>query len=92
MSSAADSIRRYRVFAGERLAVEVVGEPGVLVSSSAPPPLPGEAPVTHASMSANFRRAENEGALGLLLRNAPGLDAFLAAVRSAGYRVESVDE
>lgn len=92
MSSEAVSIRRYHVFARDRLAVEVTGRPGILVSTSVPPPLPGAAPVTHPFATASFRMAENEGELGLLLRNAPDLDAFLAAARSAGYRVEQVDE
>ncbi|MFF2775568.1 hypothetical protein ACFVU3_11720 [Streptomyces sp. NPDC058052] len=80
--------RRYRVFARDRLAAEFTDEPGVLVSTSTPPPLPGEAPVTHPFASASFRTAENEGELGRLLRNSRDLDTFLAAARAAGYRVE----
>ncbi|SIN93222.1 hypothetical protein [Agromyces cerinus] len=81
--------RRYQVFVGDQLALELRGESGILVSASAPPPLPGTAPVTHLFATAVFRMAENEGELGDLLREAADLDSFLEAVRDLGYRVET---
>ncbi|WP_139416354.1 hypothetical protein [Agromyces laixinhei] len=80
--------RRYKVFAGDQLALDLRGESGLLVSTSAPPPLPGVAPVTHPFATAVFRMAENEGELGELLREAADLDSFLDLVRARGYRVE----
>jgi hypothetical protein len=84
--------RRYQVFAGDRLALDLRGESGILVSTSAPPPLPGNAPVTHPFATAVFRMAENEAVLGELLREAADLDDFLEAVRGLGYRVESEED
>ena len=81
--------RRYQVFAGDQLALDLRGESGILVSTSAPPPLPGTAPVTHLFATAAFRMAENEGELGELLREAADLDSFLDAACALGYRVES---
>lgn len=88
MTGNAETTRRYRVFAGDRFALELRGEPGVLLSTSAPPPLPGTPPVTHPFATASFHLAEKEGELGRLLRSAPDLDSFLDAVRERGYRVE----
>lgn len=84
-------VPRYRVFADDRLALEIRGDGGVLVSMSAPPPLPGTSPVRHPFATASFRMAENEGELGRLLREAADLQAFLDAVRDLGFRVEPVD-
>lgn len=92
MNETVDSPRRYRVFAGDQLALEIRGVGGVLVSTSAPPPMPGQAPVTHPFATATFRMAENEGELGQLLRAATSLDAFLDSVASRGYRVEAAGE
>ncbi|UOE42681.1 hypothetical protein [Agromyces larvae] len=82
--------RSYRLFRGDRLVLELRGEPGILVSTSAPPPLPGAGPVTHPFATATFHTAETEGELGALLRGASDLDAFLVAAEQAGYRVERV--
>lgn len=80
--------RHLRVFRDERLALDLVGRPGILVSLSAPPPRPGEPAVTHPFATATFMTAETEGELGRLLRGADTLDAFVAATVRAGYRVE----
>ena len=71
--------------------LDLYNEPGVLVSLSAPPPLPGDQPVTHRFASASFLRPEYEGELGELLRGAESLDGFLAAVRERGYEVVEPD-
>lgn len=83
--------RGYLVYDGDQLALELREGAGVLVSLSAPPPMPGSAPVTHAFASATFRMAANEGALGALLRTASDLGAFLDQVEERGYRVERSD-
>ncbi|MDO9454719.1 hypothetical protein [Nocardioides sp.] len=79
----------YRVYRDDELVLDVADEPGILVSTSAPPPLPGQGPVTHAFATASFYSATTEGELGALLRGAASMDAFLDAVREAGYRVET---
>jgi hypothetical protein len=83
--------RRIRLWRDGRLALELTGEPGIMVSTSAPPPLPGRGPVTHPFATATAHVAEWEGELGVLLREAPDLDAFLAAAASRGYEVEEVE-
>ena len=81
----------YQLFRDEVLVLDITGRPGILVSTSAPPPLPGEGPVTHPFATATFRTAETEGELGAMLRAAPDLESFLDAARTAGYQVEPVD-
>lgn len=90
MNDASPTVRSYRILRGERLALEIRGEPGALVSTSVPPPPPGTPPVTHPFATASFRMAETEGELGALLRQASDLDTFLGAAERAGYRIESV--
>jgi hypothetical protein len=78
--------RRYRLWRDGRLALDVTGEPGILVSTSAPPPLPGQPPATHPFATATAYVAEWEGQLGALLRESSDLDAFLAeAGRNSGH-------
>ncbi|MFD4860291.1 MULTISPECIES: hypothetical protein [Streptomyces] len=92
MSDATGSVRTYRLFHGKRLAMGLRGEPGVLVSTSTLPPLPGAAPVTHPFATATFHVAECEGELGALLREASDLHAFLDAAERSGYAVEAVED
>ncbi len=82
--------RRYRLWRDGRVALDLVAQPGILVSTSAPPPLPGRGPATHPFATATAHVAEWEGELGTLLREASDLDAFLATVASLGYSVEEV--
>lgn len=82
----------YRLYLGDDLVLDVSDEPGILVSTSAPPPLPGQGPVTHPFATATFFSAVSEGELGALLRNAPDLPTFLAEAAESGYRVEREDD
>jgi len=84
------SPRHYRLWREGRLALDLTDTPGILVSTSAPPPLPGRDPATHPFATATAYVAEWEGELGTLLRGAPDLDAFLVGVTSLGYSVEEV--
>ena len=79
---------RWHVFKGETLVLEVRDEPGPIVSTSAPPPLPGEGPVLHPFLAASAFDPDTEGHLGGILRSSSSLDDFLTALRDAGYRVE----
>jgi hypothetical protein len=85
-----DAPRQLRLWRDGRLALELVDRPGPLVSTSAPPPLPGQAPPDHPFATATAFVAEWEGELGALLRATPDLEAFLAAVTSLGYTIEEV--
>lgn len=80
----------YRIYRDDEHVLDLRDEPGILLSTSAPPPLPGHGPVTHPFATATFYSAATEGELGAMLRSAPDLGSFLAAVESAGYRVEKL--
>lgn len=82
--------RRFRLCRDGRLALELTDRPGPLVSTSAPPPLPGQAPPPHPFATATAFVAEWEGELGALLRESPDLDAFFAAVGALGYTIEEL--
>ncbi len=82
--------RRFRLWRDGRLALELIDRPGPLVSTSAPPPVPGQAPPPHPFATATAFVAEWEGELGTLLRGSLDLEAFLAAVAPLGYTVEEV--
>jgi hypothetical protein len=91
MTDAIRSVPKYRLLRDGRVAMEVAGTPGVLVSTSTPPPLPGTAPVTHPFATATFYLASQEGELGPLLRGAADLASFLEAAELRGFVVEPVD-
>lgn len=82
--------RHIRLWREGRLALDLVARSGPLVSTSAPPPLPGEEPPSHPWASASAFVAEWEGRLGTQLRAAADLEAFLATVRADGYAVEEL--
>ncbi|MFF7161233.1 hypothetical protein ACFZBP_07545 [Streptomyces sp. NPDC008086] len=83
--------RSYRLLRGGRVALEIRGEPGFPVSTSAPPLPAGHSPVTHPFATASFQLAEAEGELGALLRESSDLDAFLEAAARAGYLIEPTE-
>ncbi|MFV2121269.1 hypothetical protein ACE14D_23645 [Streptomyces sp. Act-28] len=91
MSGASEVTRSYRLLRDGRVALEIRGEPGPLISTSVPPPAAGNPPVTHPFATAGFRLAEAEGELGSLLRQSSDLDAFLEAAARAGYLIESTE-
>lgn len=78
----------YQLFHGDELVMDLTDEPGILVSTSAPPPIPGQGPVTHPFATASFYSASTEGELGAMLREAASTGAFLEAATAAGFRVE----
>jgi hypothetical protein len=90
--SDADGPRTYQLWRDGRLALQVTDRPGILVSTSAPPPLPGQGPVTHPFATASAYVPEWEGELGAWLREATDLDAFLERAAAAGYAVVEVAE
>ena len=80
--------RRFTVYTeGDKKVLEVSDQPGPLVSVSAPPPRPGEAPAVHPFLSASAYDPFTEGALRNILLKSSSLDDFLKRLRDAGYRV-----
>ncbi|HEY8736695.1 MAG TPA: hypothetical protein VIO62_06595 [Candidatus Dormibacteraeota bacterium] len=80
--------RRYTVYADDdKKVLEVSDQPGPLVSVSAPPPRPGQAPATHPFLSASAYDPFTEGTLRQILLKSTSFDDFLAKLREAGYRV-----
>jgi hypothetical protein len=79
--------RRWRVYDGPTLILEVSDVPGAIVDTVAPPP-PGLKPTYHAFLSASAYSAPHGGRLNTLLKESSGLDDFLERLRAAGFRVE----
>ena len=90
--SAAAGPRQFRLYRDGRLALDIRNEPGILVSTSAPPPLPGHEPATHPFATGTAYVAEWEGELGTMLRAATSMEDFLEAARAAGYEVRAADD
>lgn len=80
--------RRWYVYKGDTHIAEVRDAPGPVVSTSAPPPLPGEDPTMHPFLSLSAFDPETEGEIGALSRAATDLQGYLQSLRDAGYRVE----
>ena len=84
--------RRFKVYKDDLLELEIVDQPGPLVSNSAPPPPPGSPPMKpHPFLSAVAFVPTDEGALRDLLDQSTSLDEFLARLRDQGFRVVEVD-
>lgn len=82
--------RTWRVSRDGRAVLVVTDRPGALVSRAAPPPDPGQAPVTHPFLSASSLDASTEAELRALLDGQPDVESYLAALRRAGFVVEAV--
>lgn len=83
--------RHFELWRDGRLALRVRDGAGPMVSTSAPPPLPGRGPVLHPFATATAYVAEWEGQLGSLLRAAPSLDAYLEEAAALGYEVRPTE-
>jgi hypothetical protein len=79
---------RYEVYSGDRLALTVTDEPGVLVSAHSPPPPPDRPLSRHPFVSAVAHIPELEGALRHLVDASTSTADLLERLRGAGYRVE----
>ncbi len=79
--------KRYQVFWGDQLVLELVDEPGPLISKSAPPPLPGTELVLHPFLSGAAHVPEHEGSLREALQRSVSTDDYLTILRELGYRV-----
>ena len=88
-SHATTNPRKFKVYKGEVLELEIVDRPGPLVSNSAPPPVPGSPPPPpHPFLSATAFVATDEGELRKLLDASSSLEEFLGKLRAKGLRVE----
>ena len=83
--------RHILVYRDDRLVLDLIGRPGVLVSRSGPPPVPGSEPVTHPYATATFMTPETEGELGEHLRCNDTLEGFIEDISRHGYRVEEAE-
>ena len=81
---------RYRVYAGEHLALSITDEPGALVSSSSPSARPGEVQ-QHPFLTAAAHLSAIEGELRKLLDQSTSTADFLERLTAAGYRVEQAE-
>ncbi len=90
-SHATTNPRRFKVYKGDVLELEIVDRPGLLMSNSAPPPVPGSPPPPlHPFLSATAFVATDEGELRKLLDASSSLEEFLGKLRAKGLRVEEV--
>jgi hypothetical protein len=80
----------YDIHWADRLVARISGDPGPLISRSAPPPRRGEQPRRCAFLSGTAYAADHEGRLRDVLERSRSLDEFLSALRSLGYGVTEV--
>jgi hypothetical protein len=81
------SRRRYHVYQQDKLVLELVDEPGPLISRMAPPPLPGQSLIRHPFLTAIAHLPEREELLRRKLDESSNLQEFLSAVESLGMKV-----
>jgi hypothetical protein len=79
--------RRYIVFWQDEIVLEVIDEPGPLVSRAGPPPCPDEKPVIHPFLSATAYVPEHESTLREALERSGSLAEYLDILRELGFRV-----
>ena len=79
--------KRYDVYSGEELVLEIEDAPGVLVSTSAPPPVPGSEPPAHPFLTGTAYVATEEHHLRELLEQSSSTSDYIQRLESDGYRV-----
>ena len=82
--------KRYDVYWGEELVLQIVDEPGLLVSRVAPPPPPGTALPMHPFLSATALVPEHEERLREVLDSSSSLTEYLSELASLRYTVVEV--
>lgn len=78
--------KRYLVFKGDQVVLDVTDRPGPLISKMAPPP-PGTGPRMHPFLSATAYVPEHEQLLLQVLAGSRSLAEYLAKLTAFGYRV-----
>jgi hypothetical protein len=79
------SVRRWRVYDGDLVILEMADEPGLL-SSTAPPPPTGHVAM-HPWLTASALDAAHEDQLKRLLDQSNSVAEFIRALEAAGFRV-----
>lgn len=79
------SERRYRVYEGTTLVLELSDRPGPIRSTAH-----GGPPVRHPFLSASARSAEHEDRLRKILVAASSFDEFVKGLEAGGFRLEPV--
>jgi hypothetical protein len=79
------SVRRWRVYDGDLVILEMADEPGLL-SSTAPPPPTGHVAM-HPWLTASALDAAHEDQLKRLLDQSNSVAEFIRALDAAGFRV-----
>lgn len=79
--------KRYDVYSGDDLALEIEDTPGPLVSISAPPPPPGSTPAPHPFLTGTAHLALEEHHLRQLLDQSSNTADYLKRLEADGYRV-----
>jgi len=79
--------RRWDVYDGDVLVLEVSNQPGILRSTAAPPPDPGWRPPRHPFLSATAQSAVHESKLRRILLASSSLDDFLERLDDEGFTV-----
>jgi hypothetical protein len=83
--------RRWRVYDGQTLVLQVSDVPGAIVDTVAPPP-PGLKPTYHPFLSASAYSAPHGNRLQALLQESTSVDDYLERLRQAGFRVEPIPD
>ncbi|WHZ21131.1 MAG: hypothetical protein OJF47_000243 [Nitrospira sp.] len=79
--------KRYLVFKGDQMVLEVTDRPGPMISKVAPPPLPGTGPKMHPFLSATAYVPEHERLLLQVLAGSRSVAEYVAKLTAFGYRV-----
>ncbi len=79
--------KRYLVFKGDQVVLDVTDRPGPLISKTAPPPPSGTGPRMHPFLSATAYVPEHEQLLLQVLADSRSLAEYLAKLQAHGYRI-----
>jgi len=79
--------KRYLVFKGDEVVLDVTDRPGPLISKTASPPPSGTGPRMHPFLSATAYVPEHEQLLLQVLADSRSLVEYLAKLTASGYRV-----
>jgi len=82
------SVRTVRVLLKGDLLLDIEDRPGILTSTSAPPPKPWDEPTLHPFLSGSAYNPSHEGRLRTLLDQSKSFDDYVERLRAAGYQIE----
>jgi len=82
------SVRTVRVLLKGDLLLYIDDRPGILTSTSAPPPKPWDEPTLHPVLSGSAYNPSHEGRLRTHLDQGKSFDDYVERLRAAGYQIE----